>query len=200
MVFVKIPRTPADVIANLRGKPNLTEEEKARLAGAEGAARLNPSVLSEPSIFNLSNVQNDFLFWLLLLKLSKNDPKSVERILIHLFDSAGEALDAFCRAGSSNRISAWGSARLLSLYMERFGLITQPQAIDFINGLNVLTGLEVAEELSTLIPWKAFTPDIDFPQTVVLGSKTRQIRVVREGRPKKTTKITKKGELIVEES
>jgi len=128
------------------------------------------------SVFDIANVSQDALFWLLLIKLGQKDPKAVERILISLFNSIGSGLNAFCRAGSSNRISAWGSAKLMSLVMERWGWITQEQAAGYAMGLNIITGAEVAEEFTAMLPWRSLKPDIDFPTTVVLGD----TRIVRE--------------------
>lgn len=159
--------------------------------------KLFPSLGSEHNIFNPVNIPNDGLFWLLLFFLGKKNPRIVERILVSLFNSAGDALDALCRAGSANRISAWASARLTSLFFERFGLITQTQAHDFSSGINIITGAEVAEEFTALVPWKALSPDMDFPSTVILGSKHRRVEVRQAA---KRTKISKSGEIILEES
>jgi len=144
----------------------------------EALARRFPSTFATHNVWNFTQVPDMAMFWLILFKLSKDNPKMVERIILKLFDAFGDGLDAFCRAGSSNRISAWGSARLLSLFAERFGLISQMQSADFNMGLALITGAEVAEELTSLVPWKSISPDIDFPQTVVLGSKIK--RFVRE--------------------
>lgn len=158
------------------------QERIARERGTEiqptekALIRRFPSTFSTHNVWNISQVPDMAMFWLILLKLSKDNPKMVERIILKLFDAFGDSLDAFCRAGSSNRISAWGSARLLSLFAERFGLISQMQASDFNMGLALITGAEVAEELTSLVPWKSISPDIDFPQTVVLGSKFKTIR------------------------
>jgi len=168
-----MPRIPfgAELEAIQAKNGELEKDEQALL-------RRQPSLFATHNVWNFTQVPDMAMFWLILFKLSKDNPKMVERIILKLFDAFGDALDAFCRAGSSNRISAWGSARLLSLFMERFGLISQLQASDFNMGLALITGAEVAEELTALVPWKSISPDIDFPQTVVLGNKFKAVRQI----------------------
>lgn len=148
------------------------------------------------SVFSMGNINENALMWLLMLKLSKTPQgmRIVEKFLTKLVDAMADGLDAYCRAGSANRISAWGSGRLLSLFMERFGFITQSQAGGFDIGLTLLTGAEIVEEFTTIIPWKAISPDVDFPSTVVLGSKSRTLRVERKPRV-----TSKDHELTLEE-
>ncbi len=133
--------------------------------------------INTPNIFSVENVPQDLMFWALMILMMKHDPKSVERILVTLFNNMGNALNNYCRAGSANAIAAYGSGRLLSLFMERFGLITQGQALSFSVSLMAIQGIETAQDIIQLItPWNVLKKDIDFPTTVVLGD----TRIVRE--------------------
>ncbi|MCK5609291.1 hypothetical protein KAR91_45885 [Candidatus Pacearchaeota archaeon] len=140
------------------------------------------AISPDHNIFNISNVPQDAMFWITLLALGRKNPKAVENILVTLFKSFGKAMDGFVRAGAANRISAWGSSKLLSLFMERFGLITQVQSAGFAVGLNLLTGMEVAEEFTSLIPWKALKKEDDFPTTLVLGSSYEGVPLLTEAK------------------
>jgi len=135
------------------------------------------------NIFDLSTVPDNIMFWLVLLQLGKRNPASVERLLKTLFQACGDALEAYCRAGAGNRITAWGSGVLTSIFMERFGLLTHAQTTGFHLGLNIIAGAEITEEIAaeimSIFPWNFANKDLDFPTTLVLGDKSRTFKVTR---------------------
>ena len=148
-----------------------TSPTDAQIKTEEEWLRLHPDAIKPShSMFDLENVSQDALFWLTMIVLGKKDPRSVERILTTMYQSAGKAMEAYCRAGVANRITAWGSGRLLSLYMERLGLITQPQAFSFSDGLSVMAGASIAESLTGIVlPWSFSSEDTQFPDQVTLA-------------------------------
>ena len=148
-----------------------TSPTDAQIRTEEDWLKLHPDAIKPShSMFDLENVPQDMLFWLTMLMLGKKDPRSVERILVTMYQSAGKAMEAYCRAGVANRITAWGSGRLLSLYMERLGLITQPQAFAFSDGLSVMAGASIAESLTGIVlPWSFSSEDTQFPDQVTLA-------------------------------
>ena len=155
-----------------------TEEGQAWVEGNPDIAQhldnwhqLHPETVKPThNIFDVQNLDEGQLFWLTLLLLGKNNPKSVEKILVTLFESMGKALSHYCSSAAANRITAWGSGRLLSLYMERFGLLTQPQTVAFSDGLTILAGASVAEGFVGLVlPWK-FDKDTQYPDTITYGA------------------------------
>jgi hypothetical protein len=151
-----------DLLAILR----IQAEETMKIPGLENAIRtlqaeidrLNGELSKEPkplldkknplpnSIFNMQNVGNDALFWLVMAVVAKKDPKSAERIIIKMYDTAGTSLRAYCHAGMANKVSAWGAGQLLSLFMERHGFITQEQALNFQLGQTIIAGAGVIQE------------------------------------------------------
>lgn len=127
------------------------------------------------SLFNISNLNENMLMWLFLLNLTKSPEgmKILGDMAKGLIDAFGKSLNAYCRAGTGNRVAAWGSGRLLSLLMERFGVITQMQATDFSIGINIITGASVAEgfidTLQGIFPFTSPEPS-EYPTTVHLGN------------------------------
>lgn len=142
----------------------LTADEKKFL-------QLHPeSVSSSHSMFDLENISQDALFWLTMLLLGSKDPKAVRDVLVTMFGGISKSLESYCRAGVANRITAWGSGRLLSLYMERLGMLTQPQAIAYSDGLTILSGASIAESYASIVmPWKFTSEDTQFPDQVTLA-------------------------------
>jgi hypothetical protein len=140
-------------------------------AQADKILQLHPELAkSTHNIFDLDNVTENTLFWLTLLLLGQKDPKAVRDVLVTMFTGISKPLEAYCRAGVANRITAWGSGRLLSLYMERLGMLTQPQATSFSDGLTILSGASIAEAFTSIvIPWKFTSEDTQFPDQVTLA-------------------------------
>lgn len=103
------------------------------------------------SIFNVNNVGNDALFWLTMIVMAKKDPKSVEKIVLKMYDVTGESLRAYCHAGMANPVSAWGAGQLLSLFMERHGFITQEQALNFQIGQTVIAGADITLDVTGVL-------------------------------------------------
>jgi len=182
--------TPAQIWAMAHPEAETPQDRQARLERMDKASqdtmKVATSVVARPSgsqnIFDVSTVPDNIMFWLLIYGMYKNDPKGLSKLFDRIFRVADDALDAYCRAGAGNRITAWGSGILTSLYMERFGMLTHSQATGFHLGLNIATGIEIAEELAaaimTIAPWKAITgKDLDFPTTLVLGDKSRKFQV-----------------------
>jgi len=134
------------------------------------------------SFFNMYNLNENMLMWLLLIRMAKTPEgmKHVRDIMLEVVKGTFDAMDSYCRAGSANRISAWGSGRLMSLILERFGMLTQGQAADFLITFNLITGAEIAEEFTAILPWKALSSEIDFPTHIHFGSKTRTVTVERK--------------------
>ena len=186
------------------GGPTDEERERARADAANTSLtqwyQLHPdAVKPSHSMFDLENVSQDVLFWLTMLMLGKKDPKAVEHILVTMFSGVSKALEAYCKAGVANRITAWGSGRLLSLYMERLGMITQPQAFSFSDGLTLLSGASIAESVvGMVLPWKFTSQDTQYPDTVnlsetgdtIITGGTERLRGVSIGRsvPEKEAK------------
>jgi len=137
------------------------------------------------SIWNIKDVPEQALFWLTLWFLTKKDPKSVKEILLAMIKTSGDALERLCAAATANPITAWAASDLLSLYLERFGLLTHGQTVDFQIKLNIVYGAEFTEDiitdlLETFKPFKigASKPS-EFPSTVVLGDKSRAFKVTK---------------------
>ncbi len=120
--------------------------EIARLIAQEPAPLINKKNPLPNSIFNIQNVGNDALFWLAVVVMAKKDPKSAERIILKMYDTAAISLRAYCHAGMANKVSAWGAGQLLSLFMERHGFITQEQALNFQLGQTIIAGAGVIQE------------------------------------------------------
>lgn len=127
------------------------------------------------SLFNISNLNENMLMWLFMIKLSKTPEgmKILGDMAKGLIDAFGKSLNAYCKAGVGNPIAAWGSGRLLSQMMERFGIITLAQAIDFSIGINIITGANVAEgyldTIQGLFPFTSPEPS-EYPSEVHLGN------------------------------
>jgi hypothetical protein len=173
---------PGDIVNEaridvLQRKQELTAEEQAELDNRlkfrdEGMqkAKLFPASVREHSIFNFQNLSSDALFWLLMFKLGKDDPERVERILTKLFDGILSSMKSYSSASAANRITAWGAGRLNSLMLERFGLITRAQACDFASGISIIAGMQVVQDLASLLPWTALgDKDDGFPDQLTIA-------------------------------
>lgn len=109
----------------------------------------------------------NLIFWLILVKMSKTPQgmKQVGQILLEMVKGSFSALETYCRAGAANEIAAWASGTLLSKFMERTGMISRGQAIDFVNGLNLLTGIGTVTGVL-----RDFLFGVHFPDTLNLGT------------------------------
>lgn len=132
------------------------------------------------SLFNIENFNENMLMWVLMIKLSKTPEglKVLDHMSKGILDALGKGLSAYCRSGSANKVAAWGSGRLLSLLMERFGIITLAQAIDYSIGINIITGAQIAEgyidTLQGIFPFTKPEPS-EYPSEVHLGNDVTQV-------------------------
>lgn len=148
----------------------------AKLPTEDTANKIVDEIFKETnSLFNISNLNENMLMWLFMIKLSKTPEgmKILGDISKGLIDAFGKGLNSYCKAGVGNPIAAWGSGRLLSQLMERFGIITLAQAIDFSVGINIITGANVVEgyldTVQGLFPFSSPEPS-EYPSEVHLGS------------------------------
>lgn len=104
-----------------------------------------------PSLTNYANFDDNLVFYLLLLKLSKTPEgqKDVLKLLNTIALSGGKAIVAACGVarGVDNHIGEYGSLRLTSLYLERFGFITTRQAQSFALELAAITAADIAQDV-----------------------------------------------------
>ena len=122
-------------------------------------------------IGNFTNFSENIMFYVLLLKLSQT-PQGlaiVKSLMEKLVEGTMDALGNLARAGVANRITAYSSGRLISLVLERFGMITQAQAIDYSISLNLITGAQAATDWIGLLPWTVIKEDSTYPDSVNLG-------------------------------
>jgi hypothetical protein len=179
IVYLGGGRTPTD--PNLAEKQAKAKQDVIDALKEDKYGQLHPETASDHNIWNMENVQGSEMFWATMLLLGMKNPASVEKILTTMFGGVSKALEAYCRAGAANRISAWGSGRLLSLYMERLGMITQPQATAYSDGINIVSGATIAADfVGVILPWKLTSQDTQFPDTVTL-SDTGETNIVQGG-------------------
>lgn len=167
--------TPTD--PDLAEKQAKAKQDVINAVKNDKYGQLHPDAVSNHNIWNMENIQGGELFWATMLLLGMKNPASVERILVTMFSGVSKAIEAHARAGTANKVSAWSSGRLLSLYMERLGMITQPQAIAYSDGLNIVTGAVIAEDFVGLaLPWKLTAQDTQFPDQVTLADSSTIIQ------------------------
>jgi hypothetical protein len=132
-------------------------------------------------INDFTNMRENIFFYALMLKLaqSKEGLAIVKMCMDKLITGSMDALSDLARAGAANRITAYSSARLISLVMERFNLITQAQAVDFSISLNLITGAQAASDWINILPWEVMKTDASFPDSVNLGEKITTTSTIR---------------------
>lgn len=149
------------------------------------ATTIFPSLTTPDSIFYIGNAPDDLLFWLVLLVLGKNDPKSVERILTTVYGGVFDSVKAYSHAAAANPLAALGAGYVNVLMLARLGLLNANQAIRAETAMNLAAGFDVAEQFASIIqgfmPWKfgSTNKPSDFPQqiTIVEGGKTETFKV-----------------------
>ena len=148
------------------------------------ALALHPTLASTHGIFQIENLDQMSIFWILMLYMAKHgEVGAVKEIILKMFDGAFGSLKHYMAQAGDNRITAWGAGRMISLVFERFGLISQIQAMDFASGNNIVTGFEVGKQflsevggiIGSLVPWNFGTTEKDdgFPdqKTTVINEK-----------------------------
>lgn len=152
----------------LQRRYELVEDWKQKL-------KLNPTLARTHNIFELGNIDQMSLFWILMLYMAKSGQgDAVREIILKLFDGSFEALKQYAVAAHSNRITAWGAGRLTSCVLERFGIISQTQAADFTSGISIISGFQVEETLANqfiqILPWvKAQNQEDGFPDQITIA-------------------------------
>jgi hypothetical protein len=137
-------------IEGLEKQINDLNIEITRLKEDKPKSRIDPKNPLPNSIFNMQNVGNDALFWLAMVVIAKKDPRGAERIITKMYDVTATSLRAYCSAGVGNRVAAWGAGQLLSLFMERHGMVTQEQALNFQFGQTIIAGAQTIKDLSSI--------------------------------------------------
>lgn len=198
-VKVELAEKGANVTVTPEERKELTPEQLARLEAVEAKRyRLQPSSISPNSLFDLKNMMgNDIGFWLLMIILAKKGHVSeVKEIILSLFEGIFDGVTAYSKSSGANRITAWGAGRMNSLLLERFGLLTQAQAIDFSSGINVIAGFQIADDLLDLVPWKGLIGDRQdgFPDQLTIADTTYKV-----GRERAARVLTPVGKSITME-
>ena len=129
------------------------------------------------------SMQNLFLM-LIAVKLSKTPEglRVLRDVAVQGIKTLGDTMEAIAKASVGNPISAWANPYLLSLLFERFGLVNSDRMPEYRIGLNLISGVEVAEDvIKALSGFRLFSigesrhQAEEFPTTIHFGDKTYTI-------------------------
>lgn len=112
-------------------------------------AKLREQQIKEnPSITNYWNIDQNGLFYLLLLAMWKSEKGKdiVGKILLEIVQKSGDSLKAYCAVPKTddNYIEQYGCSKLLAQFLTRWGMISKDQYDEFNISLTYTTTAAIA--------------------------------------------------------